>query len=1074
MKKNVFLFSISIVVTLIMKTYLLSLFFFLFFIFSLQGQLTPVYSKYYSYQDGLPDRTVYDIIKDSNGMMWASTASGLARFDGKQIKVFTNQPIPNLAKKINIKGAGKLSEDNFNNLVIQPYNAPDSLEFLNINTLEAYGISLNRNTSLEGNFVDLCRLKNGQIFILNKSRTHFLIYQWKGDRNFKLLQKLETQDSNTFKNDRFAVSNDGTIWIFNFSEKNIIKIKNGAQKIFPLKKQNQLSTLNFFRTTQIGNLFYSITNSKNLTLIRGKDNSVENFPTQHEFNLFWEDNHSNVILSSSSFNYSNKLLLINNKRDVIDLESIRETEPKISSVYGDDFTKSFHLGSFNGFYVFEFSLEKENIQSYLAQKLEGGRFGMVMRGFIEDDRNNVFANGEGKNWYQLNTNNNNFDTLQLRDENGKLLENVSCGGNLIFDGKYIWGVSCNGEKPGRIHRYHAETKTWKVWNLPVDAVFPRIIYPKSENEFWVLTLHRTKRDGDIFIFDKTNGVFTPFENWENQKSPFEKSEINDIIKDENEIFWIATTNGLVRFDPQKRAFKKFQINNYNNNIATLYQDNNNTMWVGTNGLGLLFFDRKKETFSKFELQPERNIQFQSNTIPPLPNNYIASIFQITNDEFLVSTWRGLALLNLKEKSTVHYFQKDGLSSDEFNRLSFYRDKKNNIFLGGINGFDVFKLEDLQEKKTHPKPRITRFFTYDEDQEKIKNQYHQLDFSSPLNIAPNSPFFGFDFMLPNYIESENNTFQTWLEGYEYGYNLPTKLPSVQYNRVPPGDYKLHIKAKDSRGNTSIEELVLPIHVQQVFYKTWWFLTLAALALIGVVTWFFKRRIDAIQRKEKYEKEKRANQRKFLELELKTLRLQLNPHFMFNALGAIQYYIKQNNSRLAINYLADFAKLMRLFLESSKKRYISLEEELELIKLYVELEQMRFDHKFEVKYLIDDSLNPSTTELPSLLLQPFVENAINHGLRHKEGKGNLLVQIKNDRLNDMIQYIIEDDGIGRDRAAIIKQQSLKKHKSRGTQIVQERLEAFKSSGELELEIKTEDANPSLNDCGTRVTVSILNTD
>ena len=281
--------------------------------------------------------------------------------------------------------------------------------------------------------------------------------------------------------------------------------------------------------------------------------------------------------------------------------------------------------------------------------------------------------------------------------------------------------------------------------------------------------------------------------------------------------------------------------------------------------------------------------------------------------------------------------------------------------------------------------------------------------------------------------------------------------------------------DDRGNSSAEELIIPIKVKPFFYETWWFYFLAFLFIFGFVGVLIKRKINRRRKKEQEEIERKENQRRFLELELKTLRLQLNPHFMFNALGAIQFYIKNNESRLAINYLADFARLMRLFLESSKNKYVSLEDELELLKLYVSLEQMRFDNKFEVVYGIDESLDLGMIEIPSLLLQPFVENAINHGLRHKKTFGLLTIKMIFEEENETLICVIEDDGIGRKRAAEIKTQSLKKHKSRGTQIIEERLATFKASGEIELEIKTEDVNvieTALEDCGTRVTLTISN--
>ena len=166
-------------------------------------------------------------------------------------------------------------------------------------------------------------------------------------------------------------------------------------------------------------------------------------------------------------------------------------------------------------------------------------------------------------------------------------------------------------------------------------------------------------------------------------------------------------------------------------------------------------------------------------------------------------------------------------------------------------------------------------------------------------------------------------------------------------------------------------------------------------------------------------------------------------------------------------------MRLFLESSKKRFVTLADEMEMIQLYVSLEQMRFEHKFEVNYEIDKDIDPDVVELPSLLLQPFIENAINHGLYHKKEKGLLSIGIQSED-EDHIQIIIEDDGIGRARATEIKKQSLRKHKSRGTEIVQERLEALNASGDVMLELTVNDAFVNQEDCGTRVVLSITDGD
>ena len=493
--------------------------------------------------------------------------------------------------------------------------------------------------------------------------------------------------------------------------------------------------------------------------------------------------------------------------------------------------------------------------------------------------------------------------------------------------------------------------------------------------------------------------------------------------------------------------------------------------IGTQGEGLFCFDKKTEIFSKFTVKDEAGfLQKKSHQI--FSNNNIAGIIKATENEYIVSTFFGLTYLNMKEKTSRNYYQKDGFGNNEFNRLAHFKDDENNIYLGGINGFDVFKIEDLAERKTHPAPVVTRFFNFVEGMDKARNQYSKLDFSKTLVIEPETVFFGFDFMLPNYFNPENNTFQTYLEGWETDFNPPTSIPSVQYYRLPPGDYLLRVKGMDDRGNSSAKDLVIPIKVKPYFYKTWWFYLLIFFSVFGILGYYIERRIRQRKVIEKEEIERKENQRRFLELELKTLRLQLNPHFMFNALGAIQFYIKNNESRLAINYLADFARMMRLFLESSKNKYVSLEDELELLKLYVTLEQMRFDNKFDVVYEIDDSLDLVMVEIPSLLLQPFVENAINHGLRHKTTQGLLTLKMIFEEENDTLIIVIEDNGVGRKNAAKIKARSLKKHKSRGTQIIEERLATFNASGEIKLEVKTEDVNEMIEDCGTRVTMTIPN--
>jgi PAS domain S-box-containing protein len=173
----------------------------------------------------------------------------------------------------------------------------------------------------------------------------------------------------------------------------------------------------------------------------------------------------------------------------------------------------------------------------------------------------------------------------------------------------------------------------------------------------------------------------------------------------------------------------------------------------------------------------------------------------------------------------------------------------------------------------------------------------------------------------------------------------------------------------------------------------------------------------------------------ELKLMALRSVMNPHFIFNALNSIQFFIAKNDRLNAINYLSTFSKLIRGILNNSVNNKVKLSEEIELIKLYVNLELLRFENKFEFILSIAPELDIDAIEIPSLLIQPYVENAILHGLYNKPSMGTLKISVREDK--DFVLFEIEDDGVGRETAQKLRQQNFPQHKSMGTVLTEERL-------------------------------------
>ncbi|MGR3811640.1 PAS domain S-box protein [Jiulongibacter sp. NS-SX5] len=231
------------------------------------------------------------------------------------------------------------------------------------------------------------------------------------------------------------------------------------------------------------------------------------------------------------------------------------------------------------------------------------------------------------------------------------------------------------------------------------------------------------------------------------------------------------------------------------------------------------------------------------------------------------------------------------------------------------------------------------------------------------------------------------------------------------------------------------------------------------------------LDRTEKVEAEEKLNKINQRVVkaekarADLELRTLQMQMNPHFIFNALNSIQSFILKNDIIATNDYMSKFASLIRSFLDSSRNMKVSLREEVRLLKLYIEMERMRFEDKFDYKIEVESDVD-MMIEIPGMMLQPFVENAINHGLRYKENKGFLKVHFMLDR--GKLCCTVQDDGVGREKSNSIRSKVNKGYVSQGLKITKERLDIYNVLNRTQLDFKIEDLNPGAEDAGTKVMI------
>ena len=287
-----------------------------------------------------------------------------------------------------------------------------------------------------------------------------------------------------------------------------------------------------------------------------------------------------------------------------------------------------------------------------------------------------------------------------------------------------------------------------------------------------------------------------------------------------------------------------------------------------------------------------------------------------------------------------------------------------------------------------------------------------------------------------------------------------------------NYKLRIELLDKDKQLQLQKLL-----QATQQKRFLIVVIIAVILIAAVIFrifMLKRKNEKKQLQhdlqlQKLESEKNRSelQQQAAKLEMQALRAQMNPHFIFNSLNSINMFILENNKLQAAAHLSKFSKLVRLILQNSGEVFIPLERELETLNLYLELESLRFKDKFEYKILVDEKIDATELKVPPLIIQPYAENAIWHGLMHKKGKGHLRIELyQNEKI---LLCKVTDDGIGRKKAEELRSKSTLAHKSMGMRITKDRLAMLQKQSETFITI-TDLILSDGNSGGTEVLIEI----
>ena len=471
--------------------------------------------------------------------------------------------------------------------------------------------------------------------------------------------------------------------------------------------------------------------------------------------------------------------------------------------------------------------------------------------------------------------------------------------------------------------------------------------------------------------------------------------------------------------------------------------NDTCVFIATSSSGVL-------TYKKYKWQTFDSLNSKIHSV------YIQKI-KLVRDDIWLATDDGIIKYNLKSGYLTHFGKEAGLITYKINDLCNFNGK---MFVASSKGLMTFPLADINQSRVNP-PVILSSVVCDGD---------TILFSDTLvTIQPNSRIISFKFDVLAYNAPETFVLRYKREGSDFVY-LNKQNYQVILNQLNPGDNKVLIELFDKQLNRTVYAKQFIVIMEFAFYQSWYFKFLLMVLFGLVIFLIIKRRMEIIKRKNKELIEKERILTELKQSMLTSIKAQMNPHFIFNALNTIQSYVLKNDKMQANFYLGKFSDLIRKILQMSSKDSVSVREEIEALELYLDLENMRLNKELKFSILDDEITDLLSKKIPSMIIQPYVENAIKHGLMHK--KENKYLEIKFYKLTKQsLKVVITDNGIGRAAAEKIKQRNSAFHQSFSSEANKKRLELLNTQNSNTIGVTYEDLYDNMMlPIGTKVTIHI----
>lgn len=1008
------------------------LIFLLLFPFVLLAQIDGFFFKNYTTSNGLTYNHIRSIKQDKYGFLWIATWSGLNRFDGYEFKAYYH--IPNDTTSIPYFEITNLLVDSSNTIWIQAggnlcrYNRSTD----NFTTINTRNIPTFSADNISGIALD----KSGILWVNSDNG----LYKYSNKQKSFELYDLVCPDCNKAEIEgQIAFDNTGRLWVgfkYVFKRKNNNSFANVGSYSIDIYKissnfpsSNYLFSGSFFETRAKRTWLFSNHGLFLLDTAAGKFKEFFGKPPINDFDaktpLIWGGREGGL-----SVYYPNKRELIEFGKDKVGFPTAYLIDDQNNIWFSYMLATAQCSGLMHGL------KQPDYFTHYLTGSDKKG--GTLSVSALTKD-------ADGNLW----VGNRNYDHLLVVAKSGSFDSINDIGNHLMAVTKHPRSLAGDGNGTIWIGYFHSLLMKYNEKS----KVFTKEIFIEYNDT----SSHCPYMFRLVMPLDNQNLLIGSdrFLNIYNQQTKSSRRiELNSqplsVLRTMDESYWIGGDLGLLfKINQDFTKFESFKIckETEKANIESICEVDSNFLYLTTMGSGICKYNRRDHSTRFF------------TTADGLPDNVTYEMLSDDNKNLWISTNQGLSKFNTVTSQFENFGKVDGLMIEEFNADAAYKDNEGEMYFGGEGGVVSFHPDSMKSLQINQNHRLflTEFLVSGKTVHGRINIYELP--SVCLQKGDNN--FQATFACIDYQNADKLLYRHQLVGIDNEWiTTNSKNRRISYAGLSPGSYLLKIEATSSEGNWKYKTQ-LHITIPPYFYQTNLFRLLVAL-LVAIIAYLLIRLLIRHTRIQE--------QRKHEQLKLEALQGQMNPHFIFNSLNSINYFISTSDKISANQYITGFARLIRSILNNSNSLYIPFEKEVESINDYLKLEHLRFSDKFDYEIIIDENLDFNGMEVAPAMVQPFIENAIWHGLRYLENHKGLLKIRFSQNGPIFINCLVEDDGIGRKLSVGRKTEEQKKRRSRGISIIMERLKIMNSMNKADLNIIIEDLHPEREETGTRVTIQV----